>query len=1369
MSTLNGPASWRLANRLTNALLVFLFVAVGWLPGQEIQKTSDQSAKSKERDQRLEAIEKSLELLLKEVQALNQPATAAPSAQASLTEDSKATPAFELVAKWLKSLNWRCLGPANMGGRITDIAVNPGDQSMWWIASASGGLLKTINNGVTFEHQFDHEATVSIGAIAVAPSDANIVWVGTGEANPRNSVSYGDGVYKSIDGGKTWKNMGLKKTYQIGGLIVHPQDANTVYVGALGRLYGPNEDRGVYKTNDGGQTWQKVLYVDDRTGVIDLLMHPTDPESLIAALWDRQRDGYDSWPGDVPKPDGIDGYDPIRKWGPGGGLYKTTDGGKHWKKLTIGLPSNATGRIGIDWYQKDPKIVYAIIDCENIGKGPPPLPVYLGAVGVDVNGKATIRQVLPDSPAAKAGLATGDVIASIADKDIAGFDQLLDELRNKKPRDKVAIQIVRGDEKKSLEVALTTRPTPGAPGAAASRVWLGVTGADREGKATLTQIIANGPAAKAGLKEGDVIVAIEGKEIDDYDKLLEAVRGKDAGEKIALKIGRGSESLDVTVTLEERSGPVGGGAGAARQASDVYLGIQGTDGPEGGAKLTQISESGPAEKAGLEENDIIQAIDAKKVADYEALVAAIGAGKAGDKMKLTVLRGGETKEIEVTLETRPGGSTRTRPYTFSYFGQSANVQDQQGAKGYEYGGVYRSEDSGETWQRVNSLNSRPMYFSVIRVDPRDADHVYVLGVSHFQSNNGGLTFTNDFGRGTHADGHALWIDPRDGRHMLIGCDGGFYASYDRGRNWDHINTTALGQFYHVAIGLKDPYWVVGGLQDNGSWGGPAISKSGGTINEDWISVGGGDGFVCRVDANDTDLVYAESQNGTVSRRHLKTGERSAIRPTRPRGAPPYRFNWNTPFLLSSHNSRIFYSAGNFVFRSLDRGNNLQPISPEITLTKRGSATALAESPRNPNILYVGTDDGALWVTRDGGHEWKNLTKNLAIRDPRWVATIETSRYADGRVYVALDGHRSDDDEPNVFVSEDFGETFRSLRANLPWGSTRCLREDIHNEKLLFCGTEFGLWTSLDRGAQWTKLNDNLPTVAVHEVAMHPTNGEIVVATHGRSLWACDISALRQLSSEHVKEKIALFKPAEVVRWQSEPARGRTNRRFTGTNPAAGAQLWYSLPQKAERVTLRVEDIEGRTIRELRGSTEAGLNRVAWDLLQAPTQRVSGAEGRERETSGESRTTSGQRGGARGRGSTSTPGGAEAQRRERDTPADSTAQREAGNAAEQRVTSEEREQQEEGERPASGQRGGRGGLGGTGARPAANGTYRVVLVVDGRAQTPQFVTLQRDPHAPANAVLEAAMEQDAAIGQEEEEEEEEEREAEIASRTARIDD
>jgi S1-C subfamily serine protease/photosystem II stability/assembly factor-like uncharacterized protein len=1293
--------SFRRCIAVVSVLIAGLMLAA--IPILRAQQPAAQSPAAP-RDQRLEVIEKTLQSLIKEVQALRQPDSSDPSPTAARSTGTaapqSANPNLELDPQWIKSVTWRSIGPANMGGRITDIAVYEADPSMWWIATASGGLLKTTNNGISMEHQFDHEATVSIGAVAVAQSDPNIVWVGTGEANPRNSVSYGDGVYRSADGGKTWKNMGLGKTYQISRVLIHPQDPAVVYVGASGRLYGPNEDRGVYRTTDGGQTWSKVLYVDERTGVIDMVMHPSDPNTLIAAFWDHERDGFDSWPGNqVPIPDGYDGYDPIRKWGKGGGLYKTTDGGQSWRKLSQGLPASATGRIGIDWYRKDPNILYAIIDCENIAKGPPQLPVYLGATGVDAGNKARITQIVPGSPAERAGLVVGDVIESVGDKSITGFDQILDALRKKRPRDKLTFQVTRGGEKKSIEAALASRPGQGGGGfgGGQSRVWLGAAGEDREGKPTLTQIIAEGPAAKAGLKEGDVIVAIDGKPAGDYEALLDLIRSREVGSKLALKVARGTEEAEVTVTLDERPRGFGGRGGIGGQPpSEVFLGIQGEDGPEGGARLTRITEDGPAQKAGLEEGDVIQAIDAQKIADYEAVTAAIRTRKAGDKLKLTVLRGADTKEIEVTLEPRPGGPSRTRPYSFSYGGQSPNIQDQQGAQGHEYGGIYRSRDGGESWERVNSLNSRPMYFSVVKVDPSDAERVYALGVSQYQSANGGITFNADFGRGVHADGHALWIDPRDGRHMIIGTDGGFYATYDRGRNWDHINTTAIGQFYHVAISPKAPYWVVGGLQDNGSWGGPAISKSGGTLNEDWLSVAGGDGFVCRVDASDPELVYFESQNGAIGRRHLKTGERASIRPQRPRGAPPYRFNWNTPFMLSSHNSRIFYSAGNFVFRSLDRGNNLVAISPEITLTQRGSATALAESPRSANVLYAGTDDGALWVTKNGGHEWQNITGNLGVPAPRWVSTIEASRFAEGRVYVCLDAHRSNDDEPYVFVSDDYGATFRSIRSNLPWGSTRCLREDRAREDLLYCGTEFGLWVSLDRGAHWTKLNNNLPTVAVHEVAQHPVSGEIVAATHGRSLWACDVSALRQLKAEHFKDQIALHQPVDLIRWQNEPSRGRTNRRFTGSNPASGAPLWYSLPAKAQRVTLRIEDIEGRVVRELRGASEPGLHRVAWDLTRAAPQQGGGRSG------GSGRS---------GRGAAAPQSG-------------------AGQPAASAAT--------EPQPQATGQGQGRGGQGG-GSSIVANGAYRIVLLVDGRELPSRTVSIQRDPAAPADVVAEEVVE------------------------------
>jgi S1-C subfamily serine protease/photosystem II stability/assembly factor-like uncharacterized protein len=1298
----------------------------------EATEPQDKKPKKAEKDsKRLDAIEKQLEAIARKLDSLEPKPLPAANEQATEKQPLRGIPAtaaaskanelpkpFSLQTDQIKSVQFRSIGPANMGGRITDIAVHEKDPSLWYVATASGGLLKTSNRGTTVTHCFDKEETVSIGAIATDPNDLETVWVGTGEANPRNSVSYGNGVYKSTDGGKTWKHKGLKDSYQIGRVIVHPTDSKTVYVGALGRLYGPNEERGVFKTTDGGDTWQKVFYLDDKTGVIDMVMDPKDPNTLIAAMWDRQRDEFDSWPGAVAKPDGIDGYDPIRKWGPTAGLYKTTDAGKSWKKLSKGLPTSNMGRIGIDWQLKGKQAIFAIIDCADIGKGLAPSAPFFGASGTNRDGKVIVSQVIPKSPADKSGIQVGDQLISFAESSIKGFDEVLEILKKKKVGDSVAVQFRRGDETKTIDLSLTGRPGSAQQAAQAPGVWLGVTGEDRDGKVVVVRITPDGPADTAGLKEGDVILQLEEKAPQDYASLIANVRTKSAGDKVKVQVQRDSEKMDFSIVLENR--PSFGNA-PNPQTSNAYLGIQGENAEKGGAVLNEITPDGPAQKAGLLPGDIVQNIGGRSIADYDALINVLRQFKVGEKTKITISRDGSSKEIEVTLEERVAG-LNSRPNTYSYFGQTPNIQDVQGADGHLYGGVYRSDDGGENWERVNSLNTRPMYFSVVKVDPSDDKRVYVLGVNQFRSSDGGITFEGNFGNSVHADNHDLWIDPMDGRHMIIGGDGGFYVTHDRGTTWDHINTTAVGQFYHVAISPKNPYWVFGGLQDNGSWGGPAISKTGGAINEDWVSVSGGDGFVCRVDQEDPDLVYFESQNGSIGRRHLRTGERASIRPGRSANGASYRFNWNTPFILSNHNSKIFYSAGNFVFRSLDRGNNLVPISPEITLTQRGSATALCESPKNPSVLYAGTDDGALWVTKNGGTDWKNITKNLGIAGPRWVATIDASRFEEGRVFVALDGHRSDDDRPYLFESNDYGDTWRSLSDSLPRGSTRCLREDLSNPNMLYAGTEFSFFISMDRGGSWTKCNTNLPTVAIHEVAQHPTNGEIVLATHGRSLWACDVAGLRQLKPEHLSDQIAFFKPEEVIRWRSEPSRGRTNRRYASQNPASGAQLWYSLPKKSERVSMKITNVEGQTIRELRGSTSVGLQKLSWDLVQqtpsvrstsdrAESGERSSTEGQERGTGGSSRprrssdTSSTNEGPSTTTGSTSAPGGT------RPTPTGGT-----------------------GSGPGS------GGLRTGSSRPVPNGTYKVTLVVDGKEHSSQMITVLRDPTVPEDAISEEVAEE-----------------------------
>ena len=768
--------------------------------------------------------------------------------------------------------------------------------------------------------------------------------------------------------------------------------------------------------------------------------------------------------------------------------------------------------------------------------------------------------------------------------------------------------------------------------------------------------------------------------------------------------------------------------------------------------------------------DVITALDGKDLIGYQALVIRLRDKKIGDKIKLNYKRGSETKEVEVTLVTRPanaaamntgtgspegggfgggpGGPTRTRPYSAYYGGQRENIQDRQGPDGHEYGGIYKSTDGGESWTRVNSLNPRPMYFSLIRVDPSDESKILVGGVSMHYSSDGGKTFRTSVGRQVHADHHALWIDSRDGRHAMVGCDGGLYVTYDRFQNVDHLNTMALGQFYHVAVDTQVPYYVYGGLQDNGSWGGPSsVVHQGGSTNEDWMNINGGDGFVCRVDQDDPNWVYAESQNGAIVRRNIRTGERGFNRPRTQGGinSNTFRFNWNTPFLLSSKNQKVFYCMGQYVFRSVNRGDDLKIISPELTRTKRGSGTAMAESPRNGDILWAGSDDGYLWVTKDGGKEWSNVTKKVGLPGDRWVSTIEASRFADGRAYACFDAHRSNDDKPYIYMTEDFGVTWKPIMANLPeFGSTRCLREDILNPDLLYCGTEFAIFASIDRGLSWTKINNNLPTVAIHEVAVHPTAGEIVAATHGRSLWVVDVGALRQMKPATVKSEAHLYQPHTVIRYRTEPSRGGTTRRYTGESVPFGANIYFNLNKPAEKVSLKVVDAKGDTISELqRVPKEAGLHKINWTLTRTAALPFSNLfdGSTPAATSGGGRRGQGggtAAGGAGGTGATGT--GSDTATRDAQTSGAATAGQtgagaggggrgQGGGGAGGGATTQGQGTAGSGSTGPVGMGGG-GGAGGRGFGGAVvpPGIYGVILVVDGK-EYKQTIQVVGDPNLP----------------------------------------
>jgi photosystem II stability/assembly factor-like uncharacterized protein len=849
-----------------------------------------------------------------------------------------------LDSRLLEALPARCIGPANMSGRIVDLAIVESHPSIMYVASATGGLWKTVNNGSTWTPIFDGQPTLSLGAVAVCQGHPEVVWVGTGEANPRNSVMPGGGVYKSTDGGKSWTCMGLRDSQHIGRIIVHPTNPDIVYVAALGHVWGPNPERGLYKTENGGRTWKRAKFVGPFTGFIDLAMDPTDPNVLYAAAWQVRRDGFS-------------GGNPAVQTGPGSGLFRTSDGGKTWQRMTKGLPARPLGRCGFSIYRKDPKIVYAVIQT---------------------------------------------------------------------------------------------------------------------------------------------------------DRTKDAVQGQAANLKEVLS-----------------------------------------------------SKDGKPAKRKLSPDD---------------------------------------------------------------------------------GGIFRSEDRGLTWQQVNSLVPRPFYFGQIRVDPNDDRRLYVLGIVLHFSADGGKTFRpGSAALGAHPDFHAMWIDPHDSDHLVLGSDGGLFFSYDRGKNWEHLENLPVAQFYAVAVDLRRPYRVYGGLQDNGSWGGPSATRDvAGITFADWINVLGGDGFYCQVDPADADTIYAEMQYGRLTRIDLRTGRvkflqphlavkgrPSNIRPEPPKGTPEYRFNWNAPVLLSPHNNKTIYFGGNQLFRSTNRGDSWEIISPDLTLGKPGPSkstghtiTTIAESPLRPGLLYVGTDDGRLHVSRDGGQHWLDLSARIpGVSPERWISRVSCSGFGVGTAYLALDRHRNDDRRPYLFKTLDFGETWTPLPGKLPAEATvHVIREDPRRPDLLYAGTDLGLFISTDGGASWHHQTKGLPAVAVHDLLVHPRDRELVLGTHGRGIYVMDVMPLEELNPSALSAPAYLCEPRPVLaqprrRWRSWVG----TRMFVGVNPPDGAVLYYHLREAVKGpLTLTVSNAKGQPVMRWKlkdADRTPGLHRIVWDLTtgkptkkgRAPTARATPGE------------------------------------------------------------------------------------------------------------------------------------------------------------------
>ena len=517
-----------------------------------------------------------------------------------------------------------------------------------------------------------------------------------------------------------------------------------------------------------------------------------------------------------------------------------------------------------------------------------------------------------------------------------------------------------------------------------------------------------------------------------------------------------------------------------------------------------------------------------------------------------------------------------------------------------------------------------MYYSQIRIEPTNDQRLYVLGASWYVSDNGGKSFQNNPFTRIHGDYHALWINPANPNHLVVGSDGGIHFSYDKGKTWDYINTVPLGQFYEVGFDFRKPYWVYGGLQDNGSWGAPVFTTNlTGVSNDEWIRVGGGDGFYNVVDPKDPNTVYTESQNAGIARLNLANGEAKFIRPQPEEGSKEqYRFDWNSPIVISPHNNRRIYLGGNRLFISNDRGDNWTTITPDLSKNQDrdklpimnatvkpnvlsghdgqetfGHIVTLAESPLKEGLIWLGTDDGNVQVSRDNGKTWRNVIERIGVPAQTYVSRIIASAAKEGRAYVTFDGHRGDDFKPYVFVTENYGESWQAITNNLPHAA-HVIREHPRNPDLLLVGTEFGLWVSHTRGAAWWQFKSNLPTVPVDDIAIHPRENDLILATHGRSLWILDdMTALEQMSEPVAAAEAQLFQPRTATMWRYYGHKGYTgNKTYIAPNPPQGAIIAYYLRDKVkDDPKLTITDKSGAVVRELVGPNEAGVQRVVWDM------------------------------------------------------------------------------------------------------------------------------------------------------------------------------
>jgi photosystem II stability/assembly factor-like uncharacterized protein len=867
----------------------------------------------------------------------------------------------------LKEYPVRNIGPTVQGGRIIDMDVNTKSPKEFYVAYASGGVFKTVNNGITFEPVFDHLDAIGMGDIALSQTDSNILYVGTGEKNSSRSSYAGSGVYKTTDGGKTWKNLGLAGTQHISRIVIHPADNNTVWVASMGSLYSNNKDRGIFKSTDGGITWKKTLFVNDSTGIIDLAINPQNPKQLFASSWERARRSWE-----------------FKGSGEGSSIYKSDDGGETWSKSVSGFPQGKQiGRIGLELSPSKPNIIYAILDNQG---------------------------------------------------------EVEDKEKPKKAPAKLKLEDFRNMTKEDL-------------------------------------------------------LKLEDKKLDEF-----------------LKDNGFSKKYSSEIVKKE-----------IRQ--DKYT--------------------------------------PKAIAEYFG-------GDANANLFKTKIIGAE---------------------------------------------IYRSDDAGTTWKKMNSYDldgvfyTYGYYFAEMKVTPDNPDLIYIYGVPLLKSRDGGVTWhrldTLNGVRDIHVDHHSFWIDPNDSKHILLGNDGGLYQSYDEGANWMHINNTAVGQFYTVNVDMETPYNVYGGLQDNGVLRGS--SKSIPNETKHWDQVFGGDGMYVAADPRNSKLIYTGFQFGNYYRLDTDKGKTTKITPQHNIGEAPLRWNWRAPLMLSKHNPDIVYMAANKVYRSLNRGENWEVISPDLTKNKKqgnvpfSTISTFAESPLKFGLLYAGTDDGNVSISKDAGGSWTSISEGLPQN--KWISSISPSPVDEATVFLSMNGYREDEFTTLLFMSSDYGKTWRSVKGNLPESGANVIIQDPVNADLLYCGLDNGTYVSLDKGTTWEFFTPML-NVPSYDMIVHPRDNELVVGTHGRSVFVADVKPLQALKEGGNKKAIVAYTPEAVrhsERW------GEKQFPWSNVNDAK-ASVSYYVGQATDNLTAEIYDEKNNLVRKLKASGVPGFHSLPWDVKvqeAAPQKKTKG--------------------------------------------------------------------------------------------------------------------------------------------------------------------